>query len=603
LVIVDETHALRLATLGGLALARAAAVAWALPMTLALAAAPLIEESISPAQIAVGESAQLTIKSAGTDLAPPPLPVVAGLEFRVIERLHGSELVHGASLATTTTLVRVTPQLAGTFIIPEVSPRAPPLTLRVTPADVGLGSPATQHAVAGTALPSGVRLTQDGSAFIRLTLARREVYVGESVPVAIEVGMRAGVVTSLNGLPTLGGSDFTLNNLSRQPERTERAVDGKPFVVLTWHSVLAPVKAGVFSLIVEAPLTIRVSTRPRQEVLLEDQLGDPFMQRIFGATVRKDLKAASPPLELSVAALPAEARPPEFSGAVGSFKISSELSSATAVAGDPLTLRLHVVGSGNFDRVDSSMLAHVEGWKTYPPTASFKSTDAVGFQGEKIFEQPVIAATSGARKLPALTFSYFDPASRRYETARSPPISVTIFASAADSKPDARPPSAGARGMRAAVLELRPDHAASPRLAGSLVPLYLQPRFLAIPSMLSLLGAVAWVRGRSGARPARGVRRRALAQLEAAARAGESKRFFTLAGHTLREALAARWRLTPDDITAGEVHARLGSEGDRIRELLILADEANYAGRGVSTADLAQWLDVVRPHARREKSA
>ena len=43
----------------------------------------------------------------------------------------------------------------------------------------------------------------------------------------------------MNGLPTLSGSDFTLNNLSRQPTRREQVIDGSSFVVMTWHSVVA----------------------------------------------------------------------------------------------------------------------------------------------------------------------------------------------------------------------------------------------------------------------------------------------------------------------------------------------------------------------------
>ena len=151
-----------------------------------------------------------------------------------------------------------------------------------------------------------------------------------------------------------GSDDFTLNNLSRQPERNEQSIDGKPFTLLTWHSVLAAVKPGAFSLSVESPLTVRIRTGPQREAMLEDQLGDPFMQHFFGATVKKDIKVTSPPLELTVSTLPAEGRPPDFSGAVGTFKIASDLSSSAAAAGDPLTLRLQVTGSGNFDRVDSS---------------------------------------------------------------------------------------------------------------------------------------------------------------------------------------------------------------------------------------------------------
>ena len=51
----------------------------------------------------------------------------------------------------------------------------------------------------------------------------------------------------------------------------------------------------------------------------------------------------------------------------------------------------------------------------------------------KTFEQPVIASKPGVQTLPALSFSYFDPNTRRYETARSVPLSVTISPSLADS--------------------------------------------------------------------------------------------------------------------------------------------------------------------------
>ena len=561
---------------------------------MAFAAAPVIDETIAPAQISIGDSAELRIKSSGSDLQSPRLPVVPGLEFHVVEQLQGVEFIRGVTLATTTLVVRVTPEIAGTFLIPGIAPKSPPLMLRVTPANVG-GSSMTRSGIVGETAAGGIRMTEDGSAFIKLSTDRREVYVGESVPIAIELGMRAGAVSSLNGLPTLTGSDFTLNDLSRQPDRRETVIGGEPFLLLTWHSVLAPVKPGDFPLSVEIPLTIRVSSRPKREALLEDQLGDPFMQNVFGASVRKDIKAASPPLDLTVNALPVEDRPPEFSGAVGTFKISSDISSATAAAGDPLTLRMHVTGTGNFDRVDSAMLEHVEHWKTYPPTSSFKSADLLGFKGEKVFEQPVIASASGAQVLPALTLAYFDPAARRYETLRTSPLSVVISPSAADTAPTA--PSARLMG-------LRPDRSTPGSFTSSLIPLYLRPSFLATPSLLTVLLAGAWFKLR--ARESYGASRRnpgpskavrgALAQMAEAARAGDSARFFTSARRAVGETLAVRWATAPELITAAEVDVRLGRDpdGEDIRRLFALADEASYAGgHGLEANDLTRWTELV----------
>jgi hypothetical protein len=561
------------------------------------AAAPVIDETIAPGQITIGESAELRIKSSGNDLQAAKLPLVPGLEFHVVEQLQGVEFIRGVTLATTTLIVRVTPEIAGTFLIPGIGPKSPPLMLRVTPENVG-GSSMTRSGIVGKTAADGIRMTEDGSAFIRLSNDRREVYVGESVPIAIELGMRAGAVSSLNGLPTLTGSDFTLNDLSRQPDRKETVIDGTPFLLLTWHSVLAPVKPGNFPLTVEIPLTVRVSSRPKREALLEDQLGDPFMQHRFGTSVPKDIKAASPPLDLTVNALPTEDRPPEFSGAVGTFKISSDISSATAAAGDPLTLKMHVTGAGNFDRVDSAMLEHVERWKTYPPTSSFKSADLLGFKGEKVFEQPVIASASGAQVLPALTFAYFDPKARRYQTLRTSPLSVVISPSAADSAPTA--PSARPMG-------LRPDRSTPGSFTRSLIPLYLRPSFLAIPSLLTILLAGAWFTLHTRGNPSYGaVRRnrgpskavqRALAQMAAAAHTGDSARFFTSARRAVGETLAERWETTPDRITAAEVDVRLGRDldGEDIRRLFALADEASYAGgHGLEKDDLTRWTELVR---------
>ena len=575
----------------------------------ASAEAPLVSATIKPAQITVGESAQLTITTLGTGMEPISLPVVPGLEFRVMDRSRRNEIIRGAALATTTTVVRVTPQAAGTFTIPGLTPTSQPLVLRVSP-NSAIGASSKAPVLAGGTAANGIRMSADGSAFVRLSMPKRDLYVGESVPVAIEVGMRAGFVSSLNGLPTLAGSeDFTLNNLSRRPERNEQSIDGKPFTLLIWHSVLAGVKPGTFALTVESPLTVRIRTGPQREAMLEDQLGDPFMQHFFGATVQKDIKVASAPVELTVSTLPAQGRPPDFSGAVGTFQIASDVSPSTASAGDPLTLRLHVTGSGNFDRVDSTMLEHVEQWKTYPPKSSFKSSDTLGYKGEKTFEQPLIASKPGAQTLPGLTFSYFDPATRRYETARTPPLSVTISPALADRTLSASEIAAGSAVTPAgqSSSRLRPDHLAADTLVNSLVPLYLQPRFLAIPSLLALAFAGGWLRLRTRAanpnyeasardRALSKAANQVLVQLNEAARAGDPAEFFNLARSALQRMLAPRWQVAAGQITTTDVEARLGgeSDGEDIRQLFALADEANYSGHEPATIDFARWTQVVR---------
>ena len=587
----------------------------------AVADVPLLYATIEPAQISMGQSAQYTITNLGSEAQSMQLPVVAGLNFQFIRQSRQLEFVNGIALPSVSIVARVTPQMAGIFSIPGATPKSPPLVLQVNP-EPALGSYFTSRntgpqvvppILTGATMPSGIHLTEDGSAYVRLSIPKREVYVGESVPVEIDVGMRSGFVSSLNGLPKLTGDDFTLNNLSRAPERSEKILAGERFVLFTWRSDIAVVKAGTFSLSAEVPLSVRVRTQPRKDSLLDDEFGDPFLRNFFGPTVPKDINAASPAVELKVLALPAEGRPADFHGAVGTFEIASEISPATAEPGEPLTLRMHVTGSGNFDRVDSAMLDHVDHWKTYPPKSAFKPSETDGHKGEKTFEQPLIALKPGKQVIPALAFSYFDPIARRYETARSAPLGVMITPSLADSALTAQQVSAGgsAAPENTYTAGLRPDHVVVGRLTSSLIPLYLQPRFLAIPSILALAFAGAWLHtGRTSRDRKIPVRKRRiskaanrlLAHMEAAARSGDPAQFFSCARTAMQQALGARWQLAPDQVTSAEVDARIRGEGHDIPRLFALADEAKYSGHDLHATDFARWMQIVRQQLLSDKS-
>jgi hypothetical protein len=597
----NRIQSIRLAALGVLGVLIAAA---------AFADDPLVYATIQPAQILLGESARFTITNLGDGTNPIiAMPVVSGLKFEIIARTREMQIINGTTLPSTSIVMRVTPQIAGIFTIPAVTPQAQPLVLQVNaassgtsiPHPTGPGAPLPPPILSGGSIPKGVRLTDDGSAYVRLSVPKREVFVGESVPVEIEVGMRSGFVSSLNGLPKLSDDNFALNNLSRQPERTEKLINGEPFVLMTWRSTLAVVKPGFFSLAAEVPLTVKIRTRPRQESSLDDRFGDPFWQNLFGATVPKDINVKSPAQELTVHELPAQGRPVDFHGAIGTFSIASDVSPTKADVGDPLTLRMRVTGSGNFDRVDSAMLEHPDQWKTYPPKSSFNTSDPLGFSGMKTFEQPVIATKPGVQELPALTFSYFDPTTRRYETARSASLSVSISPALADSQTAPQPSTAGLPDNKYAA-GLRPDHVET-TATSSLIPLYLRAKFLPVPSIVVLAFAAGWV----SARRRRGVGeresdriaprtvKRVLAQMQVAARAGDAALFFDSARTALQSVLATRWQLAPEEITTTEVEGRVGAEND-IRQLFALADEAKYSGRKLNATDFARWLRIVRRH-------
>lgn len=577
------------------------------------AAAPSVDATIEPSQISMGESAQLTITTSGSGTLSVPLPEVSGLEFRVVGQSRQFEMINGATMQSTSTIIRVTPEKPGVFTIPGLTPKSQPLILRVdsgngngSSSPGGSASPGAAPLLPGGSNSGGVHLTPDGSAFVHVELPKHDLYVGESVPVEIQVGMRDGFVASINGLPTLNSSDFTLNNLSRQPQHGGKVIDGKPFTVYTWRSLLAAVKPGTYSLSFETPMTVRVRTQPQRDSMLDDLLGDPFLQNIFGATVSKNITVSSPQAQIKVLPLPAQGKPPDFEGAVGTFKISTDISSPKNTAGDPLTLRMHVSGAGNFDRVESSMLGGDAEWKTYDPKATFSSTDSTGYHGVKTFEQPLIASQPGDQTIPPLSFSYFDPETRRYETAHSSPLHVLVSPSTIATNEPPPPVTTASTPADESHSGLRPDHAVTQARVDSLVPPYFQPRFLGLPSVLALLFCGTWVELRRRERLANDKHRererlrlqtiRTLQErMAAAAAAGDAAAFFSSARSALQQALSARWQLTPPElISIAEVDTHFeGGDKNDIRQIFALADEANYSQDDLTTADFERWTQLI----------
>jgi hypothetical protein len=576
-----------------------------------MADAPLAYATIEPQKIIMGQSAIMRITSLGPSMGVVTMPVVQGLDFELLGHANQMEFANGASFPTSSVVLRVTAQFAGIYKIPSVTPKSQPLILEVVPATPAAVVPppprANQGASGAPLLPgataaraAGLRLTSDGSAFLRVGVPKRDVFVGESVPVDIELGLRAGFVVGIHGLPALSGSEFTLNNLSQEPQHELRRIDGQPFEVLIWHSMIAAVKPGAYSLAVETPLTVKIRTQSKQESALDDLLGDPFFQNRFGAMVKRDITVMSPATDLKVLALPSAGRPADFSGAVGDFKVASELSISSAAAGEPLTVRMHIIGSGNFDRVDTAMFKHLEQWKTYPPTSTFKKSDAVGHKGEKLFEQPIIAAQSGAQRLPPLTFNYFDPVARRYQTARSPALDVSISTPLANSAPSLPATAASTVGKP---INLRPNHVELSARAQYLTPIYLRSAFMALSSTVALLlaGGLLFLGGPKDAGLTRTTRRQ-LAVLDVAARSGDAVRFLDAAQSMLRASLAARWHMPPDSITALTLEEKLDDSERDVRQLFVLADQVRYSGDTLTSLDVAHWNGVVRAALGRQRS-
>jgi hypothetical protein len=602
--------------LTGLCFAALVAPAWA--------AQSQITAQLQPQNLALGESAQLIVTINGSQAAQPSVPAVDGLEIVPIGEQTSMQIINGAISANVAQLFRVTPNRAGDFTIPPIAAAGVGSTQAVT-LHVGKGA-AGQAQRAAPSVRSQLPAASSGQpadaapvdakglpAFLRVVLPKQELTVGELVPVKVKAYFRAGVSASLNGLPALSSDAFTLNKLDDKPDQTRESIDGVPYTVVTWNTALSAVKAGDYPLNLELPVMVRVQehgqrrargSNPFQDFFGDDSaFGDSFFDDFFGNATQKPLTLHTEGAVVKIKSLPAKGRPADFSGAVGQFEVTSEASAATGTTGDPLTLKMNITGRGNFDRVSFNGLPASADWKSYKANARFEPADVSGTQGTKTFEQSVVPTKAGAQKIPALRFSYFDPATESYVTKTTAPIAVEIAQGnttspvVASTAPVTDAPKASTDGLAGDM--------ASTRATASLRPLVLAPWFITLNVLMFaaiVIGAIfSFWRQRRANDPRRLQREaseksvhEALAAMDAALKVQDAPRFFTAARRALQERLAAQWQVPASRVTVSEIRSRLNRSGEGIRSVFQTADEIAYSGRCFTTPDLQQWRSVVQ---------
>ena len=598
-----------------------------LSLAFATVRAAEVTATLEPAQVAVGETAELTVTMTGSDDGAPTVPAVSGLDIAHVGQSTQVQIVNGAMTVSSVQTFEVTPQRGGIFTIPSIqsgSGRSRPLTLRVTGTGSSVVSSSTRPrtssnsgAALATLPPPGVQMPQtraDAPAgsrygFIQLVVPKKQFYVGEVVPVDVNAFVPAGLQATVNGLPSMGSEAFTLNPLGNKPDRDEREVGGRDYTVLTWHSAVTAVKAGDFPLSMEMPVTVVVREAPQRRQRDSDDpfdqmLNDPFFANSFSGMMgkQKEVKLGSEPEVLTILPLPTANRPADFAGAVGQFELKASATPLSVAAGDPVTLRVAVSGSGAFDRASTEGLSNAAGWKTYPPKSTFEPADSAGYQGTKTFEQVVIPKDDSIKEIPALRFSFFDPETHRYETRTTAPIPVQVTGAPANLA--AAAPAAATPAPAPAAPDLVPNKVEPGRAVATLRPVFLSPWFLGAQGVP--LGALAigltFIRRkrRFAADPtlarANAATRAIQTQLDAmdlAMRQHAATGFFVAARGALQQRLGERWGVRPETITLAEVNARLNGAGEGIRPVFEMADRISYSGQKFGDADYRGWKELV----------
>ena len=250
--------------------------------------------------------------------------------------------------------------------------------------------------------------------FMRLTLSKRSVTVGEPVTATLKLYQRVNIGGFEDAkFPTFNGFWNQEVQAPSQIEFRRENVGDKIYnaaVLRSWN--LIPQKSGELT-IDPAELVCLVNVRTQRRST--GSIFDDFFQDDY-QTIRK--RVTTQPVTLHVSALPAGA-PASFCGGVGSFKMSAALTRDSLLTHDAASLRVTVTGSGNTSLLEAPKISFPADFEVY----DVKTSDVAG---GKLFEYPFIPRSHGEFTLGPVEYSYFDLSSRKYVTLRSQPLPIRV---------------------------------------------------------------------------------------------------------------------------------------------------------------------------------
>lgn len=327
-----------------------------------------------------------------------------------------------------------------------------------------------------------------GDLFLRLSLSRSEVVIGEPITATLKIYQRVNVVGFENAkLPTFNGfwsqETFAPTNIEFKRE----SLDDKIYnTALLRTYVLIPQQSGTIT-IEPAELVCLVNVRAAQSA--SSSLFDRFFQDEY-QTIRK--RVTTPAVKVKVNPLPA-GQPASFGGGVGNFGISARLTTDNLKTHDAASLIITVSGRGNVALLEEPKVNFPPDFEVYD-TKTTENTDKSngGTSGSKSFEYPFIPRSHGDFTIDPVEYSYYDVNAGKYVTLRTEPLHVKVAkGKGGDSAPVATVNSGVERkDVKSLADDIRFIFTGKPGLSGS-GSFFVGSAFFWILLALMVLGATA----------------------------------------------------------------------------------------------------------------
>lgn len=375
--------------------------------------------TVDRTKTALGGSIQLSLTFHDTQNVPElQLPKMDGFEVRYLGPATKFSIINGKTTSEITHNYILVPVKTGTFIVG-------PLTLNYKGKTYKSNSISVE-AVEGS-VQGGHHVQEDSQSqaelkdriFLVMQADKQAVYLNEILPVIIKLYVNRLSVRDVQYPEFLhegfSGGEFT------QPAQYQENIAGVVYDVIEFKTNLFGIKEGAFTL---GPANLKcnlmVKKERKQVSGFDNFFGDDFFDNFLGGFQAYPMELNSAQIPVTVLSLPEEDKPENSAAAVGNFTFAMEAESREVKVGDPITVKMIIKGSGNYNTVACPKFDSQEGFKVYEP-------QVVQQDSAKMFEQIIMPKSEDVKEIPKAVFVFFDTNTKEYKTLSNGPIPIKVI--------------------------------------------------------------------------------------------------------------------------------------------------------------------------------
>jgi hypothetical protein len=276
--------------------------------------------------------------------------------------------------------------------------------------------------------PSSQRdeITETDNLFVKVLVSDRNVYLGEHLVATIKIyadvtnvdlaGIRELKIPEYNGFYRQDIETKSLRSLTREN------VDGKVYGTgILQKTLLIPQRTGKLTIDpAEIDCVVRKAVHRNARSMFDQFFGPSFKE------IKVDIQ--SQPVSVYVKALPETSKPVSFDGAVGRFDMNASIDKSQVKENEAINLKVEIIGNGNLKLLSPPDINFPPDFEVYDPEVSVKAKNAFsGQSGTKTFNYLMIPRHEGEFRIPAFTFSYFNPNTKKYKSLTSDEFHIKVL--------------------------------------------------------------------------------------------------------------------------------------------------------------------------------